>query len=143
MDQLGHSTQHAAKLMGVSEGHLSLLRNGTRDLRKISPDLLKQMAKYIGVPLGEVKLMTGILRPEDFEALPMTAQIEQAVRHIIADPQWGWVAPADVAAASTKLKRLLVGLYQGATGKTLVPGLVVRTRDCLDAVGHLQTHAHS
>jgi transcriptional regulator with XRE-family HTH domain len=127
--QLDHNLDEVAERLGVSAGHLQLLRSGRRELRSITPELLDRMAEYTGLPRGYFMIMAGIVRPEDFDFTPMEAQIDRAIAAVARDPEWGKVAPNELRAAPMALKRLVVRLYERASERTLVEPIVGSSAD--------------
>jgi len=121
--QLGHTMEEMAQYLGVSAGHLQLLRSGGRELEKMESQLLDRISAYLGVPRGHLMMMAGKIRPEDFDVVPLEEKIAAAITDIISDPTWGALAPKSLKSASTDLKRMIVLLYEKATGRKLIPEL--------------------
>jgi transcriptional regulator with XRE-family HTH domain len=119
--QLGHTLAKAAQCLGISANHLSLLRSGTRKIQKIETELVTRMAAYLGVPALQVKMMAGQIRPEDGELPSVELEIEKAVTFILSDAIWGPLAPRELKSSSLDMKRLIVMLYEAASGHKLIP----------------------
>lgn len=134
--QLGHTMDEVAQHLGVSAGHLQLLRTGGRDLEKMETQLIDRISVYLGVPRGHLMIMAGKIRPEDYEGASLDQQVEKAVAFILSDFEWGPKAPKSLKSAPTDLKRMVVELYEKATGRKLVPDLAA---DVGEQFSHIQS----
>lgn len=134
--QLGQTMDEVAQHLGVSAGHLQLLRTGKRDLEKMESELIDRISLYLELPRAHLMIMAGKLRPEDFESESQEQEIEKALTFILSDFQWGPKAPVALKAAPADLKRMVIELYEKATGRKLVPNLA---NDIGEQFAHVQS----
>lgn len=112
-----------AAALGVTYGYLHQLRGGTRQLLHISDDFATACARFLCVPRIAVLLAAGRVTAEDFYENPahVSARVDEALSHIANDPRWAPLIPAEAHTASYEMRRLVVLLYEAATGHTLLP----------------------
>lgn len=112
-----------AVALGVTYGYIHQLRSGTRQLMHVSDDFAAACARFLCVPRIAVFLAAGRVSPEDFYENPahVSARVDEALSHIANDPQWAPLVPSDAHTSSYAMRRLVVLLYEAATGHTLLP----------------------
>lgn len=119
----GHQFNQMAAELGVTYGYIAQLRNGTREVSQISDDFARACANYLMVPRMTVLMLAGRITPEDFfeshEA--MVSEVTRAFEYVCADPKWGPLITAEVRLGNVNSHFGVVRLYEGATGKTLMP----------------------
>jgi hypothetical protein len=118
--QLGHTGRELANCLGVSAGHLQLLRSGARDPRKIGPELVTAAAAYTGLSRVQVMQLAGQITAEDFGCMSHDAQLAKAITFILSDPPWGSRALWELHSSSPHTKRLVIQMYEAATGYKLL-----------------------
>lgn len=112
-----------ADALGVTYGYIHQLRSGARQMLHISDEFANECARFLGVPRIAVHLASGRVTPEDFYENPahVSARVNEALAHIANDPQWAPLVPAEALTSSYEMRRLIVLLYEAATGHTLLP----------------------
>ena len=108
--------------IGVSYGYMAQLRNGLRSIPNISDEILQKIANFLQVPRLTLLLAAEKIKLADFyEPTTLAHQIEVALKAMELDSQWVGFIPASIMEADTKLKLLIIRLYEKASGKLLIP----------------------
>ena len=108
--------------IGITPGHLYQLRYGIRPIPNISDALLQRMAAFLQVPRFALLLAAEKMTLADFyEPTTLVHQIEVALKAMEMDTQWAGIIPASITEADSKLKLLIIRLYEKASGKVLIP----------------------
>ena len=96
----------------VSNTYLSQLENGSRPAP--GPRILAALAKVYEVPPDELFELAGYM------SAPTASAVDVAFDQVLADRtfQFGTRAPGDL---NQDAKRIIIDLYERATGKTLLP----------------------
>jgi transcriptional regulator with XRE-family HTH domain len=124
--QVGHTKaaevnwSDVARRLGITGGHLSLLRSGARDIRKIGPELIAAIALYTGLSSVQVMYLARQIGPEDFGELSEDEQVGRAVTFILADRPMCTDAARELHRSSLAVKRSFIQLYEAATGYKLL-----------------------
>lgn len=118
----GHKMTEVASALGVTYGYLVQLKRGIRETPRISIEVVEAAAKYLVCPPILVKLAAGQIALKDFYSSrdKMADDIDAAIAHIAADPDYSFLLPPRVDSLSQDVKASLVMLYQDATGRDLL-----------------------
>lgn len=119
----GHHFSKMASELGVTYGYIAQLRNGTREVPQISDDFALACARYLMVPRLTVLTLAGRLQPKDFfeSGDVMASEVSRAFEYVCSDPKWGPLVTAELRKSGLESQFALVRLYEGATGKALMP----------------------
>lgn len=119
----GHHFTKMASELGVTYGYIAQLRNGTRLVPQISDDFAMACASYLMVPRLTVLMLAGRIVPADFfeSNEVMVSEVRRAFEYVCSDPKWGPLVTAEMRLANVESHFGLVRLYEGATGKVLMP----------------------
>lgn len=133
--QRGEKMHQLAASLGVTYGYLVQLKKGIRSTTRISEEVIRAAARYLGVPAIAVRLAAGQVTLSDFD-LPgerFSQRVDNGLDFISKDPAYSFLLPPGVEKLSTEVKASIVVLYEGATGARLLSN-----RDhLLDAVEQL------
>lgn len=131
----GHKMTEVASALGVTYGYLIQLKKGIRETPRISSEVIEAAAEYLVCPPILVKLAAGQIALKDFYSPRdrMADDIDAAIAHIAADPDYSFLLPPRVDSLSQDVKASLVMLYQDATGRDLLFRKISWTR-ILDSV---------
>lgn len=118
----GHKMTEVASALRVTYGYLMQLKKGIGQTPRISSEVTEAAAEYLGCPPILVKLAAGQITLKDFQSPRdrMADDIDAAIAHIAADPDYNVLLPPRVDSLSQDVKASLVMLYQEATGKNLL-----------------------
>lgn len=118
----GHKMTEVASALGVTYGYLIQLKKGIRETPRISIEVVEAAAEYLACPPILVKLAAGQIALKDFYSPRdrMADDIDAAIAHIAADPDFSFLLPPGVDGLSQEVKASLVMLYQDATGRNLL-----------------------
>lgn len=118
----GHKMTEVASALGVTHGYLVQLKRGIRETPRISSEVVEAAAEYLVCPPILVKLAAGQISLRDFYSPRdrMADDIDAAIAHIAADPDYSFLLPPRVDSLSQDVKASLVMLYQDATGRDLL-----------------------
>jgi transcriptional regulator with XRE-family HTH domain len=125
-NERGMSLRDLADNLGVTYGYISQLRTGIRQVSGISDEFSSACARFLGVPRIAVLLAAGRVHPEDYYHSPEEVRelVRRGVSALMRDPEIGPLVPANLEVADYEMQRLVVLLYERATGKKLLPEAV-------------------
>lgn len=114
---LNHSQVEVAHRLGVTSGYLIQLRNGSRDIRRISLDFARACATYLETSTVNVLLLAGAIDVTDFSGPVETKRrMEQGLRALLNDPTYGaFIDEPMVRSLPPEAQELLVSLYEEAS----------------------------
>lgn len=118
----GHTFTKLAEQLGVTYGYIAQLRRGIRATDKLTPALVQNSARYLGVPAIVIKLLAGIIDIRDF-LLPNETeeqQVERAFRQVLDNPRVRASMPVQLEALSLEAKKALVLLRAEAGDQDLL-----------------------
>ena len=115
----------ACKEMGISQTYLSDLFSveSERTIENLDVRSLRQIAKYLEVPLGQIYILADILTIEDFIVHRTIDEDLATVYQLMKkDRLWADILPpqADFLTLDTRFKLLIALLYERDVGKTLL-----------------------
>lgn len=118
----GLQTQElATEKLGVHPSYLGQLRIRNKYVENISHDFAEACARYLQIPLIAVLVAAGQLKEKDFrEPVDDSVLLRSALEHILRDPAYGPIMPANLVQHDEKTQRAFVLLYEKATGKKLL-----------------------
>ncbi|WP_018234142.1 helix-turn-helix domain-containing protein [Thioalkalivibrio thiocyanodenitrificans] len=121
-NERGLSLRELADELNVTYGYLSQLRTGIRQITAISDEFATSCAAFLGMPRISILLAAGRVTTADFTESPQTFEthLENALRFIQRDPDWGPMLPPEIFSASLAMKQFVVFAFEKATGRTLV-----------------------
>lgn len=119
----GWNLAQLAEQLGVTYSYLSQLRSGTRYIKHISDDLAHAIAQVLGMSVVEVRIASGLIKPEDFYQDPesVVQRVREGIDIVMRDPAWSKLAPGKLVYADYEMQRLVVLLYEQATGRKILP----------------------
>ncbi|NMF86936.1 helix-turn-helix domain-containing protein [Aromatoleum petrolei] len=113
-----------AQRLHVSQSYLSELLRGDRPMQGLRDEVIREIAAYLEVPPVVCFLMAEKLRHADFVAPPTswTVELNKAMEVLAASPQGleAVVTAEDLKGLPEPAKRLLVALYEYATGSPVL-----------------------
>lgn len=120
----GDSRASVARLLGISQGHLSQLLLGHKRFSGLGNDTLRRCAAYAGLPVVTCMLLAGKLEAADFyeptpEHLRMSAVALQSVAQS-REAQECRVGIGDLEPLPAVVKRFIIHLYEEAAGVQLI-----------------------
>lgn len=119
----GWNLSQLAEQLGVTYSYLSQLKSGTRFIRHISNDLAYAIAEILGMSVLEVRIASGLIKPEHFYRNPesVVQRVREGIDIVVRDPAWSKFAPGSLIYADYETQRLVVLLYEQATGRKILP----------------------
>lgn len=83
MNKKNHSVDQLAEQLRITVGFFNQLQNGIRQMHSVSDELLAEMAKYLGVPFDDVRVLAG-KHPPASNSPQQTAHVVQGrVPHVV------------------------------------------------------------
>lgn len=138
--QRGQKMHELSSALGVTYGYLVQLKKGIRCTSRVSEEVIRAAARYLGAPAITVRLAAGQVTLADF-ALPgdrFSQRVDNGLDFISNDPAYCFLLPAGVEALPMDVKASIVSLYEDATGTQLLsdtsplPAALKQLRDLLD-----------
>ena len=127
MAEHGITLSELASRIGVTYGYIAQMKSGVRDPADVSDYFVDKVATFLDLPRISVLRICGKIKSEEFESGPSQKHfIASAYPFIERDPVWGAVMPSwlrSLPKDDWELKKLVIRLYQAATGKVLIPYL--------------------
>lgn len=120
--QRGHKMREMASALGVTYGYLIQLKKGIRETTRVSDEVIRSAARYLGVPAVAVRMAAGQLSLQDFQ-MPkdrLEKRVEDALDFISRDPSFCFLLPPTVAELPLDARMSMVVLYEQATGARLI-----------------------
>jgi transcriptional regulator with XRE-family HTH domain len=120
--QRGDKMHQLAAALGVTYGYLVQLKKGIRATTRVSEEVIRAAARYLGVPAIAVRLAVGQVTLSDFD-LPgerFSQRVDNGLDFISKDPAYSFLLPPGVEKLDVETKAALVVLYEGATGARLL-----------------------
>lgn len=122
-NEVGQQLNEMARELGVTYGYINQLRNGLRNVKKISDEFALGCARYLCLPLLTVLTLAGRVTNADFfesrEAFEKS--VDDAMAVLYADPLWSALATEELLHSSIDSKLVLVRLFERASGVVLIP----------------------
>ncbi len=114
----GMSLREVHRLTGISSPYLSQIEKGQRTP---GPRILKRLAALYAVDVHNLLRRAGHLDDGGGEPeVDQTLEVERAYRYVLSDPRFRMgTRPSDPL--SEEAKRFIVEMYEGFTGKRLLP----------------------
>lgn len=112
-----------AHSLGIGYVYLTQLLNGKKDTAKLGRDILVSAARYLDVPVAEVYLWAGALKPTDFVHEGKFAQISGDAFDVMSrHPFWGGFMPSreEWDHMSQRTRLFVVLAFEQATNETLL-----------------------
>lgn len=110
-----------AREIGVTQGYISQLRNGLRNIPDVSDDFLAGCARLLGVPRIVCAIAAGKLKADDLYAeASVEDAAKQALQLIGKDGPLGALLPVSAFSAPEDVQLYIVMLFEAATGKKLI-----------------------
>ncbi|MFP4147259.1 MAG: helix-turn-helix domain-containing protein [Halorhodospira sp.] len=110
--------------LGVSPGYFTHLRGGRITADKMSKDLIRRIAKYLGIsPIGAM-ILADQIPPDFFTPADRSPEqdLDRALRFIAQDEEFAPLFPEEFYdEGHTKAKYAFVRLYESARGTSLIP----------------------
>ena len=123
--QNNDSLADLAVKLEISYPYLMALARGERPTEKMDRVYLVNAAKYLNLPIGQVYLLAGVLRPEDFIFEPTKEEkMRHAVNAMRNDPLWTAYVPNEQVWEHTdpSMKLLICLLYERAARTSFFDG---------------------
>ncbi|MBW8328693.1 MAG: hypothetical protein K0M48_05940 [Thiobacillus sp.] len=120
--QRGQKMHEMASCLGVTYGYLVQLKKGIRETARVSDEVVRSAARYLGVPAVAVRLAAGQLALQDFQ-MPQDRferRIDDALDFISRDPAFCFLLPPKAAELPLDARMSMVVLYEQATGARLI-----------------------
>ena len=121
-DIRGHKPVDLAQHLDIGYVYLTQLIRGKKDPAHLSRQKLASIANYLDVPLIQVYIWSGAIRPEDFvHCGKFKANATSILDKMTAHPDWGGFVPtpAEWKKLPPKIQTLLVFAFEQATGQSL------------------------
>ena len=126
----GVSVSSLASTLGISQGYLSQLLNGSKSIAEANEAFLRKSAEYLRLPAVTCLLMAGKLLADDFFDSPAEFPQRLAVAlRVVAESKYA----RDVAVSLEQLNELPVSVqlllvlqFEASTGVELIPGRASR-----------------
>lgn len=115
MSKRSLTQKDTASLLGISKAYLTALLSGTRPLDGLNNEKVKALARFIGVPAMQVRVMAETYAVEDFfSETSLGAELDRMHERMLADNIWCTHAPHELAWKQMPLeqKRLVGLLYE-------------------------------
>lgn len=109
------SAYDLAENLGFSYPYLIALARGERPTEKLGREHIVRIANYLDLPVGQVYLLAGVLKPEDFIFEPTQEEkIQRVLDAMSIDPLWAAYVPKPEVwhDANPSLKLLVCLLYE-------------------------------
>lgn len=132
--QRGLSLQELATGLGVTYGYIAQLRNGHKSTASIGKPFAAACARFLGVPVAVVLVLSGFLTVRDFSTVaePEEESMDRAMRKLRSN-KWlmASIGVADPQGLPLDQKRLLANVFGAQLnadpfGHTLLPHMVAQ-----------------
>lgn len=120
--QRGEKMHQMSGALGVTYGYLIQLKKGIRETSRISDEVVRSAARYLGVPAIAVRLAAGQVSLTDFQ-MPgdrFERRVEDAIAYIGRDPAYCFLLPPGMKDLPLDAQISMVVLYEQATGARLI-----------------------
>ena len=125
-NELGITQAEMCKRLEVNPGYLTQLKKGERKYSGISHDFATRCAKFLNLPRIAVLFAAGVVSADDYYSPDenLGERIDSGIRTLSRDTEYAPFVPASLATSDTDIKKLVLLLYQRATGRNVLPGAI-------------------
>jgi len=123
MGEREETTKELATNLGIAYPYLMALARNERPVHQLSREVLKNAAKYLGLPVAQAYILAGALDPTDFfYEERIHKEIEDVYKDSLGNPDWSGHTPprADWDTSPQSVKLYASMLYESATTKKLM-----------------------
>lgn len=108
--------------MARDKGYLLQLQHGLREIPRISDEVVRAAAAYLGVPVIVARVAAGQISLGDFAMQDerWEARVKNAIEFINADPSYSLLLPPGLETLPMQVKVSIISLYERATGARLI-----------------------
>lgn len=128
MNSEEETPRELAAHLNISYVYLMALSRGDRPICKADRKIFVDMARYLNLPVAQVYLLSGTMKPEDFVVEEtIESKFGNLFEKMRSDSQWAGFVPTDkqIEKLPTDVKILLGLLYERATNETTISAVVV------------------
>lgn len=118
------TVKEVCDLIGITPSHLTLLRNGGADPRKLSNDKMESFAKFLDLPSIAIRFLSDQISIENFyshgNVTGFKTEVQDAIDIISNDNTWGALLPSDIYTVSSSMKLYIIRMYEEVIGTKLI-----------------------